>query len=280
MSTTDSIGSMVGKVCVVTGGTQGVGEGAAVELAGRGAEAIVIAGRNSAQGERVRAQLEATGATAMYVPTDLSLVSDCQSLIRAADERFGRIDCLVNAAGNTARGTILSTSAEEFDAVFAVNVRAPFLLMQGAIEIMQREGIAGTIVNVSSATGDGGPHFLAAYGPSKSALNALTKNVAFSVMRTQIRVNAVLPGWIDTPNEHAMRANEGAPSDWLEKAEAGMPFGRLIQVAELSRMIGFLASGESGVMTGSVVHYDQSVPGAGRPSRPSWEETVRREHTN
>ncbi|HSY85578.1 MAG TPA: oxidoreductase, partial [Verrucomicrobiae bacterium] len=171
--------SLAGKVAVVTGGTQGLGEAIAHMLAERGAEGLVICGRNEANGERVKAALEARGAKALYLAADLARVEACRAIIAAAEKSFGRVDVLVNAAGNTDRGTIWDTSPELFDLVMAVNLRAPFFLMQEAATSMRRQGIRGSMVNIISMSGHGGQPFITAYCASKGALITLTKNVAF-----------------------------------------------------------------------------------------------------
>ena len=138
-----------GKIAVVTGGTQGLGAMIARTFAERGAKGIVICGRTAAKGEAKAKEIsEATGARVVYQQADLEKVEDCRAVIARADKEFGRIDALVNAAAITDRGTILDTSPELFDRMFAANVRAPFFLMQEAIKIMRRESIEGTIVNI------------------------------------------------------------------------------------------------------------------------------------
>lgn len=162
------------KIVVVTGGTQGLGAATATLLGERGAKGLVICGRSEEKGAAQAARLAALGTEVVFVKADLSNVDDCKAVIAAADSKFGRLDSLVNAAGMTNRGTILSTSPELFDQLFAVNIRAPFFLMQGAIELFKREGIAGTIVNISTMSSMGGQPFLAAYSASKGALDTLT----------------------------------------------------------------------------------------------------------
>jgi NAD(P)-dependent dehydrogenase (short-subunit alcohol dehydrogenase family) len=258
-----------GKVCVITGGTQGVGEATARHFASNGAAGIVICGRNSARGASVRNSLEATGAPAVFVQARLESESECESVIAAADRQFGRVDVLVNAGGTTKRGSIVDSTAKDIDEVFAINVRGPMVLMREAIALMRRNGNGGSIVNVSSVVATGGPDFLAAYSASKAALNAVTRNAAYAVVRDRIRVNGIGPGWIDTPGEHATRLDHHREdAGWLERAEAMQPFGRLIKVDELARAIAFLAGPQSGLMTGSIVHFDQSIPGAGDPPMP------------
>jgi len=251
-----------GKVAVVTGGTQGLGEAVARLFAERGVRGLVICGRNTERGRAVAADLARQGCRAEFVRADLAVMDDTRAVMAAADRAFGRVDVLVNAAGITDRGTLFDTSPELFDRMFAVNTRAPFFLMQDAAKIMRRERIEGAIVNILSMSAHGGQPFITAYSGSKGALATLTKNAAFSLMPWRIRVNALNIGWMNTPGEdRIMRLNHGAEDGWLEKAAAAQPFGRLLEPVEVARACAFLASAESGLMTGSVIDFDQSVLG-------------------
>lgn len=259
-----------GKVCVVTGGTQGLGEATARLLAERGAEAVVVVGRNAGRGAAVAKALEGKGTRSLFVQAEMGALDQVREVMAATDRAFGRVDVLVNAAASTDRGTILDTTPELFDRMFAINVRAPFFLIQDAAKIMRRERRGGAIVNILSTSSYGGQPFLAAYSSSKGALAILTRNVAYALMRDGIRVNGLNIGWMDTPGEHSIqkRAHD-APPDWLTKAEASMPTGRLLKPLEVARAIAFLASDESGMMSGALVDFDQSVQGAGDPPRPT-----------
>ena len=251
-----------GQYAVVTGGTQGMGEAVARLLARRGAAGLVICGRNKAKGDAVAADLTKGGCTTHYVEADLATVDDCRKVIAAADKAWGKLHVLVNCAGVTDRGTILDTPPELFDRIFAVNVRAPFFLMQDALKIMRRERIEGTVVNLITMSSYGGQSFITAYCSSKGALVTLTRNVAFSVMRDRIRVNGLNIGWSDTPGEdRIMKTYHGAKDGWLAEMEKKQPFGRLIKPDEVARAVAFLASAESGLMTGAIVDFDQSVRG-------------------
>ncbi len=254
--------SMASKVAVVTGGTQGLGEAIAHLFADRGAAGLVITGRNRENGRRVETALAAKGAKALYVSADLAALEEARGVIKAAGERFGRIDVLVNAAAITDRGTIFDTGPELFDRMFAINIRAPFFLMQDALLMMRRNRTKGTIVNILSMSAHGGQSFITAYCASKGALLTLTKNVAFSVMRHGIRVNGLCVGWMDTPGEdRIMRTYHAAADGWREQVEAGLPFGRLVKTDEVARAVGYFASEESGLMTGAIIDFDQSVLG-------------------
>ena len=254
--------SMAGKVAVVTGGTQGLGEATAHLFAERGAKGLVICGRNAENGARVKSSLEAKGTKTVYVKADLAGVEDCRKVIAEADKAFGHVDVLVNAAAITDRGTIWDTEPTLFDAMFAVNVRAPFFLMQDAAKLMKRENRNGTMVNIISMSGHGGQPFITAYCASKGALITLTKNVAFSLMRHGVRVNGLCIGWTDTPGEdRIMKMYHEAADGWLQQAEASLPFGRLLKPDEVARATAYLSTDESGLMTGSIIDFDQQVLG-------------------
>lgn len=265
---------LTGKVAVVTGGTQGLGAAIARHFTQQGAAGVVICGRNKVKGEEMAAQLsEAGGTRVVFVRADLSSVEDCRQVIAKTDELFGKVDVLVNAGGMTDRGTILDTQPELFDQIFATNVRGPFFLMQETIKIMRRENIEGTIVNICSMSGLAGQPFIAAYCSSKGALATLTRNTAYALLRNRIRVNALNIGWMASEGEdRIMKQYHGAEDNWLEKAAAEQPFGRLIKPEEVAEAVTFLASTASGVMTGSVINYDQSVWGgydqAASPAAP------------
>jgi NAD(P)-dependent dehydrogenase (short-subunit alcohol dehydrogenase family) len=251
-----------GQVFLVSGGTQGIGEAIAKKLAANGAAGIIICGRNVERGQRVAAALQNSDCQSLFVKTELENADECIALVESCDQKFGRLDGLVNAAGDTERGTIFDTTPETWDRVFAVNARAPFLLMQGAAKIMKREGRGGTIVNIITMSSHGGQPKLVPYSASKGALVTLTKNVAYGLLEDRIRVNGLNIGWANTPNEHAVQLAEGQPENWLELAEARQPFGRLISTGDVANAVLFLISADSGLMTGSVIDFDQTIIGA------------------
>ena len=195
-------------------------------------------------------------------------------MVTRAEQEFGALDILVNVAALTERGTIWDTTPELFDSMMATNARAPFFLMQSAVTLMRRRGAGGVIVNISSVAAFGSVPWLAPYAASKAALNILTKNVAYSVMRDRIRVNAINLGWMDTPGEDAIqRRYHSDGADWRAHATAAQPFGRLLQPDEVARTVAYLASDESGMLTGALIDLDQSVVGAGaQPIPPPFEE--------
>ena len=252
-----------GKIAVVTGGTQGLGAATAQLFAERGAAGLVICGRNADKGQEAAASLARDQCPTFFVKADLADIADCRNVVASARSHFGRIDVLVNAAAATDRGTIFDTTPELFDKIFNVNVRGPFFLIQEAAKLMRSAKVHGTIVNVLSQAVHGGQPFISAYCASKGALSTLTKNVAFALMPYRIRVNGLAIGWMNSEGEdRTMRLFHGAKDGWQTEAAKTLPFGRLIEVDEVARAIAYLASEESGLMTGSIVDFDQSVVGA------------------
>lgn len=251
-----------GKIAVITGGTQGLGAAIARLFARAGAAGIAIVGRGQDKGQAVaRFISDETGVPVEMIAADLADIDDVRSIIPAADRRFGRVDILVNAAGLTDRGNLLNTSPELFDRIFAVNTRAPFFLMQDAVRVMEREGAEGRIVNIGSTSEHAGQPFIAPYCASKSALATLTRNSGFALMRNRIHVNQLNIGWMASDHEKKLQEAESGDPDWQARAEAALPFGRLLDPDEVARAVLWMASDDSGMMTGAVIHFDQSVWG-------------------
>jgi NAD(P)-dependent dehydrogenase (short-subunit alcohol dehydrogenase family) len=257
------MGDGANKVAIVTGSTQGLGEAIARRLVDHALiGGLVICGRSAANGERLAREFSARDYRTEFVRADLAVVDDCRRVAETARRTFGRIDYLVNSAATSERGTILDTTPELFDRIMAINVRAPFFLMQAAIQTMLDRGIAGAILNIISMSSHGGQPFLSPYSASKGALATLTRNVACAVRRHRIRVNGLNLGWMDSPAEHVVQKNfHAAADDWLANAEKEQPFGRLIKTAEAAEFAAFLLSDQSGLMTGSIIDYDQNVAG-------------------
>lgn len=251
------------KVFVVTGGTQGLGAAVTRLLVERGARGIVICGRNVKAGREQAETLSHGGCEVIFVEADISSPEACKKVVGAAESAFGTLHGLVNCAGMSDRGTILDTSPNYLTPSWRSTL-ARLFLMQAAIKLMIARGVEGSIVNIITMTSHGGQSFLTAYAASKGALVTLTKNVAFSVMRNRIRVNGLNIGWMDTPHEHDIqRQYHDAEENWLASAEQAQPFGRLLKPDEVARGVAFLLSEESGMMTGAVIDFDQSVVGCG-----------------
>ncbi len=250
------------KVIIVTGSTQGSGAETAKLLAHRGAKAITICGRKEKDGLKVKDEIEKNGSKCIFIKADLSNENDCRNIVKLTDENFGKVDSLINVAGFTERGTILSTTMDNYNMCFNVNTRAPFILMQDSIKIMIREKIKGSILNILSMAMHSGHPFLAAYSASKAALANITKNTANAVAGHNIRINALNIGWTDTPGEDVIQKKfHKGGDDWLKKAEKKVPFKRLTKPIDVARAAAFFCSEESGLTTGSIIDYDQTVLG-------------------
>jgi NAD(P)-dependent dehydrogenase (short-subunit alcohol dehydrogenase family) len=250
------MGLLKDKVVLVNGGSQGVGAGI-VRAAVREGARVVFTGRRADVGETVAKE---TGT--VFVRADLADPAQARGSVEEVVRRHGRIDCLVNAAGLTSRGSLLDTTPELFDAHIAINLRAPFFAMQAAVPNMVDRGAPGTIVSIITSSAHGGQPFLAPYVAAKTGLVGLTRNAAHAHRWDRIRINGLNIGWSDTEGEDAIqRAFHGAGDDWREKAAEAQPMGRLGQVDEIADFVVFLLSDRSGVVTGSVIDWDQIVFG-------------------
>ena len=243
---------------LVIGGTQGLGLAIAERLMAEGCTRLVIAGRDTARGE---AAARASGAA--YLPVDAADTAAVVRLVDEAAERMGRVDALVNAAAVTDRGSVLDTTPELWDRIMTVNVRSPFF----AIQRVAREAIAGGftagVVNILSVAAHCGQSFLAPYSASKAALANVTKNAAQTLRGHRIRVNGINCGWMDTPGEDVIqRKYHDGGDDWLERAEAAQPFGMLVKPEHVAGLASYMLGSGSGVMTGSIVDFDQNVAGS------------------
>ena len=261
-------------ITIINGGTQGLGEAVARRLVAQGSTGLVLTGRSAALGEALAAELSAAGTPTIFVQADASDEGSAQTIVNACETRFGTVNGLVNVAAATTRATLWEDTPEHFERMMTINVKAPYFLIQAAGRLMIRTGAKGSIVNVGSTSGHGGQTKLAAYSISKGALATMTKSLAYALMRNNIRVNQVNPGWMDTQSEHVTQTQlDGAPDNWLELAEARRPMGRLVKPWEVANMIAFCLSDDAGLMTGNCIDVDQSVQGGGDPPLPSIEET-------
>lgn len=251
-----------GAVLLVTGSTQGVGLAIAREAAASGAKAVMLTGRDAARGESAAEELRRRGADVDFVSADLMAADAPQRLFERTVDRFGRVDCLVNAAGLTDRGSVVDATAALFDRLFAVNVRAPFLILQAFVRHLRDTQRGGAAVNILSMNVYGGSPSLAVYSASKAALATVTKNAAHTHRFDRIRINGINMGWADTPAERQMQAvTLGGGEDWQVRAASQQPFGRLLSAEDVARLTLFLLSDSSAPMTGALVDQEQWVMG-------------------
>lgn len=250
------------KVVLVVGGTSGLGAAIARAAAREGAR-VVVTGRRPDQGERLVSELEEHGATAAYVQGDVADPDEAREMVEQTVRLFGGVDCLVNCAGLTTRGSLLDTTPALFDEHVAVNLRGPFFTMQATVRDLVRRDRPGTIINIITMSSHGGQPYLAPYASAKGGLVALTRNAAHAHRFDRIRINGLNIGWTETEGEaEIQRRFHGAGDDWAKRAAADLPMGKLGQVDEIADAVVFLLSDRSGVVTGSVIDWDQTVPGA------------------
>ena len=247
---------LTGKVLLVTGGTAGVGAAVARAALREGAR-VVVSGRSRDRGEALVADLGGAEAKASFVVADQAEPAQAKAAVAETVARHGRIDCLVNAAGLTTRGTLLETTPELFDEHVATNLRGPFFTMQAAVADMVGRGAPGTIVNIITMSAHGGQPYLAPYVAAKAGLVGLTRNAAHAHRFDRVRINGLNIGWTETEGEaQIQRRFHGGGDDWAQQAAAGLPMGRLGQVDEIASVVLFLASEAASLMTGSIVLVD------------------------
>ena len=256
------MGLLDDRIVLVNGGSQGVGAAIARAAVREGA-VVAVTGRRSDLGEALVAELTGAGGKAMYVRADLSDAEQAKAAVAEVIAAHGRVDCLVNSAGLTSRGTLLDTTPELFDQHIAINLKAPFFAMQAVVADMLARKAPGTVVNIGSNCAHGGPPHLAAYSTAKAGLAGLTRNAAHAHRWDRVRINDLNIGWTATEGEDAtQRAFHGAGDDWREQAAERLPMGKLGQPDEIADFVVFLLSDRSGVVTGSVIDWDQNVLGA------------------
>ncbi|MGW3684195.1 SDR family oxidoreductase [Streptomyces prasinus] len=255
------MGLLDDRIVLVNGGSQGVGAAVARAAAREGA-VVAVTGRRPEPGEALVAELAAAGGRAMFVRADLADAGQAGESVAEVVRAYGRIDGLVNSAGLTSRGTLLDTTPELFDQHIAINLKAPFFAMQAAVADMVRREEPGTIVNIITSSAHGGQPFLAPYVAAKAGLVGLTRNAAHAHRWDRIRINGLNIGWTATEGEDAtQRTFHGAGDDWRELAAARLPMGRLGRPDEIADFVVLLLSDRSGVVTGSVIDWDQNVLG-------------------
>ena len=253
---------LTGQNVLISGGTQGLGAAVARAAAARGAGAVTITGRSAGPGRALVAELEAAGTPAQFLQTDLSDIAQARASVAGAIEAFGHLDGVVNAAGVTTRGTMLDTTPELFDSHIAINLKAPFFIMADTIRHLRDRGASGSIVNIISIAELGGQPYLAPYVAAKAGLAGVTRNAAYAHRWDKIRINGIDIGWTATEAEAKLQQDEhGAGEDWLARADASVPMGRISRPENLAEFAIFLLSDRAGVVTGSVIDWDQQIIG-------------------
>jgi 3-oxoacyl-[acyl-carrier protein] reductase len=236
------------KVAIVTGGAQGIGKATALKFAQEGAK-VVIADMNEEAANGVVQEVSSAGGSALAVVVNVAQEDSVQALIDKTVEWGGTLDILVNNAGITKDTQLRKMSKDQWDAVIAVNLTGVWLCGRAAANIMADKA-SGVILNGSSISGLTGNFGQSNYTATKGALIAMTKTWALELGRKNVRVNAVAPGFTATPMV------ETVPEKVLDQVKAGTPLGRLGQPEDIANTYAFLASDESGFITGQVLVVD------------------------
>jgi NAD(P)-dependent dehydrogenase (short-subunit alcohol dehydrogenase family) len=245
---------LAGKVALVTGGTQGIGEAIVGVFAAEGAR-VVFCGRRLDAGEKLERRLSQAGLTALYVSADVSKEADVRLLVATVLERFGRLDIVVNNAGITASGPVEHLALETWRSVMEHNVTSMFLVSREAIPALRAAG-GGSIINLGSTYGVVGAAGSSAYGASKAAAINFSKTLALEVAADGIRVNALCPGSTTTPMNLEWAAAQPDPDAALRELAARHPLGRTASPLEQARAALFLASDDASFVTGHALMVD------------------------
>ena len=238
--------SLKDKVAIVTGASQGIGRDTALALVQAGAK-VAVAARNEEKLATLVTEIEAAGGTAIAVKMDVADAEQVKAGFKQVIEKFGRLDILVNNAAITRDGLSMRMKQDDWEAVLKTNLTGAHLCIQQALSSMMRAR-AGRIINISSVVAQSGNAGQANYVAAKAGLIGLTKAVAIEIASRNITVNAVAPGFIETPMTDVL------PDKVKEELKTRIPLGRMGSAREVAAAIVFLASDEAGYITGHVLN--------------------------
>ena len=241
-----------GKVALITGATSGIGEATAVMFA-RYRARVVIAGRRDAEGERVVENIKTAGGDAMFVHTDVQVEAEVENLVKAALQKFGRLDCAFNNAGVDHIAPLEQQTTANFDNMLSTNLRGTFVCMKHELPAMAKSG-GGAIVNMSSIAGAVvGIPINAPYSAAKAGVVGLTKSTALSAAKNNITINALCCGSVATELALEVWKSLG----WsLEQVAAYNPLGRIGKPEEIAAAVLFLCSEHASYITGTTLVID------------------------
>ena len=247
------------KVILVTGSTTGIGEGMVRVFAREGAK-VMIHGRRKDAAQKLAAEL---GEAAFFCIGALDDAQVPARLIAETVDHFGRIDGLVNNAAAIVRGNIEKTDSELFDRTVAVDLKAPFLLIQAALPYFRKQG-TGRVLNIGSINAYCGERNQFIYSICKGGLMTMTRNLADAHGTEGIRVNQLNVGWTLTPNEFALKMKEGLPEDWPSRVSRTFaPSGRLLSPEDIAWAAVYFLSDEAAFINGAILDVEQ-YPVVGR----------------
>jgi 3-oxoacyl-[acyl-carrier protein] reductase len=238
-----------GKVAVVTGASKGIGAAIAKQLADEGAAVVVNYASSKEGADRVVSEITSQGGRAVAVQADVAKQADIRRLFAEALRAFGRLDVLVNNAGVYEFAPLEEVTAEHFHKLFDLNVLGLILASQEAARHFGPAG--GSIVNISSVVATSAPPAASVYSATKAAVDAVTRSLAKELGPRKVRVNAINPGMVETEGVHAAGLSE---SDFRRQIEAQTPLGRIGQPRDIAPAAVFLASNDSGWITGEILH--------------------------
>lgn len=249
--------SLDGAVALVTGGAGAIGRAIAVGLARAGAS-VVIADQAEKEGVLAAEKVRGSGRRCEFYQVDVAQATHVQRCVAWAQSTIGPIDVLINCAGIQIPGAVVDITEDEFDRSMKVNVGGMFLFCQNVIPIMVNNG-GGSIVNISSSVGIMPERGTAAYCASKAAIVGLSRQMALDYARSNVRVNCLAPGWIDTPFNEPIIATMGGLQELEALIRRTIPMGRQGTPEDVANAAVFLAGPSASLITGAVLSVDAGI---------------------